>query len=65
MARLSTYLVKKSVSDERENNATSSVDAKTKRRVRDLLHEKLSSEKLAQFISEGIEVARVELSEAI
>lgn len=65
MARLSTYLVKKSVSDERENNATSSVDAKTKRRVRDLLHEKLSSEKLAQFISEGIEVARVELSAAI
>ncbi len=64
MARLSSYS-QKSVHETLAKTDSGQVDSRLKDRVRFLLYEKLSSEKIAQYMAEGREVARIELSAAI
>lgn len=64
MARLSSYS-QKSAHETLAKTDSGQVDSRLKDRVRFLLYEKLSSEKIAQYMAEGREVARIELSAAI
>ncbi len=64
MARLSSYS-QKSVHETLAKTDSGQADSRLKDRVRFLLYEKLSSEKIAQYMAEGREVARIELSAAI
>ncbi len=64
MARLSSYS-QKSAHETLAKTDSGQADSRLKDRVRFLLYEKLSSEKIAQYMAEGREVARIELSAAI
>jgi pilus assembly protein CpaF len=64
LARLSSYS-QKAAHEILAKTDSEQVDSRLKDRVRFLLYEKLSSEKIAQYIADGRNVARIELSAAI